>query len=114
MVYSSRHLNSKTQTDHLVMCQSGVSFCVRGSPCSALQHAVLVQCITQCTSCDVPATRTVLDTCMADMDRVLGGVRAVELIQVECATGTPCTTLQETVAARCIQARKRCCFHFLY
>merc|ERR1711871_1037080 len=44
----------------------------------------------------------VLGDCVADTDRVFGGVRAVELITTECATGVPCSQIQQAIVARCV------------
>eukprot|EP01043_Picozoa_sp_COSAG02_P060816 COSAG02_NODE_8030_length_2740_cov_2.164710_1_plen_869_part_01 len=80
----------------------GVTVCIRGSPCSPLQHAMLVRCLSSCGTCDQDATAVVLGNCMADTDQSAEGQRAVELIQTQCATGVPCSDLQQTFAARCV------------
>eukprot|EP01052_Picozoa_sp_SAG31_P038872 SAG31_NODE_5276_length_2634_cov_49.581790_1_plen_563_part_00 len=87
----------------------GTSFCVReGTECSQLQHALLVNCLSNCEECDLDNTRTVLASCRADMDRVWNGVLATSLIDIECAHGVPCTALQQGIASRCMSNCDAC------
>eukprot|EP01043_Picozoa_sp_COSAG02_P065109 COSAG02_NODE_9723_length_2132_cov_1.557304_2_plen_369_part_00 len=86
----------------------GASFCVSGAPCSTIQHAMLVRCLSNCGSCNLDATATVLGDCMADMDQSASGNRAVEVLQLSCATGAECSDLQQGVAARCLGNCRAC------
>ena len=80
----------------------GQTFCIRGTPCDVEQHSALASCISNCDTCNHQDTSAVLGNCAADADRVFGGVRAVELITTECATGVGCSPIQQAIVARCV------------
>ena len=86
----------------------GETFCIRGTPCNSQQHSALASCIANCDTCNHQSTSELLGDCAADTDRVFGGVRAVELITTECATGVGCSPIQQAIVARCIADCENC------
>lgn len=82
--------------------------CRSGAACSALQHQRLVDCIQLCDACDTEDTISQLGDCVVDVDRVEGGVRAVEQIATLCNLGVACTPIQETAIARCLRDCSAC------
>ena len=80
-----------------------MTFCVAGTPCSQIQHAILTRCVSNCEDCSKDATNTVVADCV-----VSDGARAADLITTECDMGQPCSGIQTAIAARCFASCAAC------
>ena len=87
---------------------AGATFCRHGGGCTELQHVLMGRCMSNCDDCNMEATSTVLGDCAVDTDTAQGGARANDILQAECATGDPCSGLQQATAARCMQNCDAC------